>query len=279
MATKLCIAGKNQIAVDVLEAATALPDVTLLCLPTAVDKGYEGWQPSLFAAAQRLNVPVVSLEDLYTQTDLVFLSVEYDRIIRPDRFHPTAHLFNLHFSLLPKYRGCNTAIWPILNGEVEHGVTLHVIDPGVDTGDIIAQRSFPMGEKTARDLYFTCMSLGYELSRDYLPRLLSGDYSATAQDPDGGSTYKRRDLDFSKKFIDFDQTTVEVLRHIRAFTFPEYQLPVVDGLSIVGARAVSPDDALNGADDIIRRQTADGMVELKVTANPPPPIALQQSGY
>lgn len=276
---KLCIAGKNQIAVDVLEAAAALPDVTLLCLPTAADKGDEAWQPSLFSTAQRLNVPVVSLEQLYEQTDLLFLSVEYDRIIRPDRFAPSTRLFNLHFSLLPKYRGCNTAIWPILNGETEHGVTLHVIDPGVDTGDIIAQRSFPMEEKTARDLYFACMSVGYELCRDYLPRLLAGDYVATPQDLDSGSTYKRRDLDFSKKVIDFDQMTVDVLRHIRAFTFPEYQLPVVEGLSIIGAHAVSSGDAPDGADDVIRRQTADGMVELKVTANPPPPIALQQRGY
>ena len=47
-------------------------------------------------------------------------------------------LFNLHFSLLPSYKGMHTSAFPILNGEKYSGVTIHKIDNGIDTGDIIA---------------------------------------------------------------------------------------------------------------------------------------------
>lgn len=281
MATKLCIAGKNQIAVDVLTAATALPDVTVLCLPTASDRGSQEWQPSLFAAATHAEIPIVPLEALYEEPDLVFLSVEYDRIIRPDKFRQPERLFNLHFSLLPAYRGCNTSVWPILNGEKEHGVTLHVIDRGVDTGGIIAQRRFEIGTRTARNLYFTCMSLGRDLCVDYLPRLLNGDFVAEPQRLDEGSLYKRSDLNFARKIIDFNQPTANVLRQVRAFSFVEYQLPLVDGCAILAAREIAVNETAGSerSNNVIRRATADGMVELQITNALPVPAALQKSGH
>lgn len=279
MSTKLCIAGKNQISVDVLAAARTLPDVEIVCLPTMVDRGYEGWQPSLFAAAERAGVPIVRIEDLYGEKNLVFLSVEYDRIIKPYLFYSSTRLYNLHFSLLPKYRGCNTSIWPILNGEDKHGVTLHVIDSGVDTGDVIAQSMFEIGAKTARDLYFECMNIGAQLCIQYMPKMIAGNIESRPQNLEQGSLYKRSDLDFSRKNIDFSQTTEDVLRQIRAFTFPEYQLPLAEGRAILTARQVSDDETSVPQKNVLRYATADGMVELRVTDTPPAPIALQQSGY
>ena len=97
------------------------------------------------------------------QPDLLFMSVEYDRIIKPALF-ASSRLYNVHFSLLPKYRGCNTAVWPILNGEAEHGVTLHEIDAGIDSGPIVAQRSFPIDGMTSRQSYGCCLDLGAKLA-------------------------------------------------------------------------------------------------------------------
>ncbi len=58
--------------------------------------------------------------------------------------YPKIAPLNLHFSLLPKYRGANPAEWAILSGERRTGVTLIKMDAGLDTGPIIAQQSLPI---------------------------------------------------------------------------------------------------------------------------------------
>jgi methionyl-tRNA formyltransferase len=274
----LCIAGKNQVAVDILKHARSVQGIDLVALPTSVDRGFEGWQPSLFRAAERLGVPIAELDALMEQPNLVFVSAEYDKIIRVDRFRSPA-LFNMHFSLLPKYRGCNTAIWPILNGEAEHGVSLHVIDPGVDTGDIIAQASFPIEGLNARDLYFRCMELGRDVVIDALPSLLDGTYVAVPQREEDASLYRRRDLDFSLKHIDLSEPAELVMRRIRAFTFPEYQRPMLDGMDIVAAEIASTASKLASRPDSVVVETADLPIRLVLAPPNPDPIGLRQSGY
>lgn len=72
---------------------------------------------------------------------------------------------NYHPSLLPKYRGGTAINWAIINGEKETGVTIHYIDAGVDTGDIILQRAVPIApEDDVLTLYFNKLfPLGIEL--------------------------------------------------------------------------------------------------------------------
>lgn len=250
------MAGKSQAAVDVLQAAAKMDVERLLCLPNAGDTREDSWQPSLARAACCLSVPIISLDEAMAEADLCFLSVEYDRIVKPERF-ASRDLFNIHFSLLPKFRGCNTAVWPILCGQTEHGVTLHEIDAGVDTGPIIAQRSFPIGaQSTARDLYFQCLRTGADLAIEFLPRLLAGDYEAMTQPEHGASTYRRSDLDYGLKEIDPSETTEMVMRRIRAFDFPEYQRATFGGVDILAA---FPNDA---GTEGVRVETADGFVRL-----------------
>jgi methionyl-tRNA formyltransferase len=250
-AMKLCIAGKNLIAVQVLAACGQRHDV--LCLPNSDDDGRDGWQPSLRRVASQLDVPVVALEDIYPQEELCFLSLEYDRIIRPGRF-ATDRLFNVHFSLLPKYRGCFTSIWPILHGEQTHGVTLHLIDAGVDTGPIIDQRSFDLAGMTAFDAYMRCQMEGVQLALDWVDALLEGKYRAVAQGP--GTTFPRKALDLAWRELDLTQSTEQVLRRFRAFTFPVYQRPTLDGREIDAAEA----GEIPGWD---MYPTADGMVSVR----------------
>jgi methionyl-tRNA formyltransferase len=249
----ICIAGKNLIAVHVLSAAVpAFDDV--ICLPNPDDNGEDGWQPSLRRVANGLSVPIVELDDLYDDEELCFLSVEYARLIRPDQFR-SKRLFNVHFSLLPKYRGCNTAVWPILSGEREHGVTLHVIDAGMDTGPIIDQRSFSLDGMTAYDAYMACQKEGTIVALDWLPRLTAGDFEAHPQEGKP-SVFFRNQLDFGLKEIDLADPTKEVMRRIRAFTFPAYQLPTLGGREIVAA-------STQPVNDWESRSTSDGRVWLQ----------------
>ncbi|WP_205481807.1 formyltransferase family protein [Sphingomonas arenae] len=227
MGCQLCVAGKNMIAVEALARLSADHDV--VCLPNPEDQGVDGWQPSLRRAALQSGIPIVNEGEAAAKPELCFLSLEYSRIIRPDAF-ATDKLFNLHFSLLPKYRGCNTAVWPILHGEEEHGVTLHCIDAGVDTGPIIDQRAFPLGSMTAFGAYMECQRLGVELVLEWIPRLIGGDFQALAQGE--GTSFARGSLDWALKEIDLSETREQVLRRLRAFTFPAYQLPTLRGKEI-----------------------------------------------
>ena len=157
----ICIAGKNDIAANVLTfVAKHFGTAEIVAVANRDDTGRPGWQHSLIATAQRLGIRLVSLAEAYEIPNLHFFSVEFDRIVVPAKFRQ-AEIYNIHFSLLPRYKGVYTAIWPILNGETETGVTLHRMEAGIDTGAIITQVAIPISlTDTARDIYHRCLLLG-----------------------------------------------------------------------------------------------------------------------
>jgi methionyl-tRNA formyltransferase len=78
----------------------------------------------------------------------VLASVNYLFLIEEDIInHPKQLAFNIHGSLLPKYRGRTPHVWSIINDEEFVGVTVHKIDSGCDTGDIILQEKIEVEEK------------------------------------------------------------------------------------------------------------------------------------
>jgi methionyl-tRNA formyltransferase len=90
---------------------------------------------------------------------------------------------NLHGSLLPKYRGAAPIQWAIANGESVTGVTTMRIDAGLDTGDILMQREFPIRpEDTAETLGPKLASIGAELMVETLRGLEIGQVGPTPQD-------------------------------------------------------------------------------------------------
>lgn len=238
---KICIAGKNNIAVDVLEyilkhGICAKEEVVVVCNRT--ETGENTWQKSLRYFAGFWGVKEVSLEDVYKMKNICFLSLEFDRIIRPERFQ-TQKLYNIHFSKLPQYKGCYTAIMPILNGENEAGVTFHRMNSGIDTGEIIDQITFTLEEKdTSRDLYFKCLFWGTKLVISQLHNLKEnkGYLSGYKQQSSGASYYARDAIDFSKISIDVKKTAAEIYNQLRAFSFREYQLPQIAGKNVFGAK-------------------------------------------
>ncbi|MDR0362654.1 MAG: hypothetical protein LBJ46_08250 [Planctomycetota bacterium] len=232
---RICIAGKNNIAVDGLQyllREMTIPASDLCVTLNKVDTGVDSWQKSLKKAAKDFHVAVLPLEELYSIENLVFLSLEYERIIKPSLF-ASNRLFNMHFSLLPAYKGVGMSYIQLLNGESKSGVTLHHIDDGIDTGDVIAMREFPIGiNDTSRALYFKFIDEAITLFKQNISSLLSGGFEMKPQ-PALRATY------FSKKFIrydameiDFKKTSFEIHNQIRALIFPEYQLPAISGSRI-----------------------------------------------
>ena len=241
----ICLAGKNQIAVDALlfMVERGWKNRLIVC-PNRTDNGASGWQPSLIRFAREFGVEVVTLDQVQEIEELVFISLEFDRIVRPAAFR-TDRLYNIHFSALPAYKGMYTSALPILYRAAVTGVTLHEIDHGIDTGAIIAQEIFPLPEAwTARDLYFAYMDHGFKLFRAHFDALVADTPPVAQPQPAVGSTYySRASLDYGNLAIDLRDTADGVIRQLRAFSFHEYQTPVVAGMQIGGWRTL-PDRSL-----------------------------------
>jgi methionyl-tRNA formyltransferase len=93
----------------------------------------------------------------YGPYDLVML-VGYDKILKHDVIQFHKRVLNVHFSLLPKYRGMRPVNWALKNGEREHGVTIHEVTPGIDDGPILIQKSFSINPTfdEVEDVYLMC---------------------------------------------------------------------------------------------------------------------------
>lgn len=225
---KICLAGKNEIAVYGLSILLELVDNENLCvLCNATDDGFDTWQPSLLKAAIENGIEIKALDECYGIDGLIFISLEFDKIISPNKF-VNANLYNIHFSNLPAYKGMYTSALPLINGEKSSGVTLHHIDAGIDTGDIIDQIQFPISDSdTARDLYGKYLLHSKNLLKRNIVKLLSGELVSYPQSAKGSTYYSKKAIDYKCLEVDLNQTAEQIKNQIRAFTFPEYQVPKV----------------------------------------------------
>lgn len=223
----ICVAGQNSIAVNGLQlVAERYPDYRICYIPSSADKGLNHWQPSLINKANELGIKRVTLEEMYDEEALIFISLQYSEIIKTGKFRSKA-LYNLHFSKLPMYKGVYPAIHAIMNGESESGVTLHYIDDGIDTGDIIAQRIVPIDiHDTARDLYLKQASHAYQLFQMHVDSLVKGNCSCYPQSPIGASYYSKSSIKLSDFQFDLNKTAFEIHNQFRALSFREYQMPM-----------------------------------------------------
>lgn len=93
-------------------------------------------------------------------------------------------VLNVHYSLLPKYRGATPLETALLNGEGETGVTIQKMVKELDAGDIVAQESTRIAQnETARELRPRLISMGAKLLVETLPNYLSNAVIPTPQDP------------------------------------------------------------------------------------------------
>jgi methionyl-tRNA formyltransferase len=145
-------------------------------------------------------------------------------VFKPELFELfTQGCVNLHAAYLPFNRGWHTNVWPILDGSPA-GVTLHYIDAGVDTGDLIAQRRVEVGPaETGGSLHRKLTLEIISLFKDTWPLIVSGRNTRTPQDHSLATRHKRADLDqldcidLAREFRGRD-----LLNLLRARTYPPY---------------------------------------------------------
>ncbi|ERT14023.1 bifunctional UDP-4-amino-4-deoxy-L-arabinose formyltransferase/UDP-glucuronic acid oxidase ArnA [Photorhabdus temperata] len=127
--------------------------------------------------------------------------------------------FNLHGSLLPKYRGRAPINWAILHGETETGVTLHKMVLKPDAGDIVAQHKVAIAETdTSLILHGKMREAAEKLLDQVLPQIKAGTYTATPQDEKQATYFGRRTAADGE--IDWNKSATEINNLIKAVTEP-----------------------------------------------------------
>jgi len=164
----------------------------------------------------RLHAPEVFEQLIRWRPDLIIVAA-FGQILRQSVLDlPRYGCVNVHASLLPRWRGAAPIQAAILAGDCETGVSIMLIDAGVDTGAALSQRAIQIGAKeTAGELSERLSLLGAELLIETLPGYLGGKIMPEPQD-DRLATYapmlKKKDGE-----LDFQQSAVEVERKVRAY--------------------------------------------------------------
>jgi len=161
--------------------------------------------------------PVRILREL--EPDLIFC-VGWTQLLRkPILEIPRIGCIGFHASLLPRYRGRAPVNWAIINGEKETGNTMMLLDDGVDTGDVIAQRRFPIEEHdTCATVYDKVARSEEEMLREVMPLIHAGRMPRRAQNHAEATVMPKRTP--ADGIIDWSRTTRQLYDWVRALTHP-----------------------------------------------------------
>ncbi|MFA8386678.1 MAG: MupA/Atu3671 family FMN-dependent luciferase-like monooxygenase [Pelagibaca sp.] len=142
---------------------------------------------------------------------------------------------NFHDGPLPRRAGLNAPIWALIEGEVTHGITWHLIDDGVDTGDILVQRNIDISpHDTALTLNTKCYEAGLTSFTDLLHELTHGLPNRRAQDMTHRSYHALTDRPEANGVLRFDKPAFEALRLIRALDHGTYWNPLCTPKLVIG---------------------------------------------
>ncbi len=177
--------------------------------------------------ADKLGLPMLLAEDKRSLDDLmanqqlkskVAVLVDFGIIVsrKVINYFPGG-IVNSHFSLLPRWRGADPISFTILAGDKKTGVSLMLIDEGMDTGKLIGQKNLPIApDATTPSLTHELINLSQAMLIDYLPRYLEGEITPRSQPHPSRATYSRK-LTKADGVIDWEKPAEQIEREIRAF--------------------------------------------------------------
>jgi methionyl-tRNA formyltransferase len=193
------------------------------------DPREEIWFKSVAGVARQLGLPVYTPESVNTPEwkarigdmapDIIF-SFYYRNLISEEILAvPRLGAFNMHGSLLPKYRGRAPVNWAVLNGEKETGATLHHMVKRADAGDIVDQMAVPIGpEDTAFDVFNKVTVAARKVLERRLDDIKAGTAPRMQQDESQATTFGGRKPADGR--IDWTASAERIYDLIRAVTHP-----------------------------------------------------------
>ncbi len=238
MSTVLLV-GKGPSALAALESLAEKFNVAAVVRNARPRRGQED---EVQRCARELSVPVLTdtsvqgverAVKMYSPDCTVISS--YDRILS-SRILDCSRFVNVHYSLLPQYRGLAAVQWAIINGEPELGITIHVITKDLDAGNILYQDKIPIGaDETAGSIYSKLNEIQRRALGETIERYLDG-YPGLPQD-ESAATYAcaRTSADSEINWCD---STARIYAQIRTF-HGALSIPYPEAYTYLEARRIS----------------------------------------
>ena len=197
------------------------------------------WFGSVARLAQSRGIETLLSEDMNRLRERIrvispefMFSFYYRRMLPPEVLALAKKgAFNMHGSLLPKYRGRAPVNWAILMGESETGATLHEMVAKPDAGRIVDQERVPIGpNETAVEVFAKVSDAAETVLKRSLPHLLAGTASLKKQDLSKGSYFGARRPEDGR--IDWSKSALEIHNLVRAVA-PPYPGAFTDKMKIL----------------------------------------------
>lgn len=203
-----------------------------------------------------------ALQQLRELSPELIVVAAFGQILPPEVLALPPHgCLNVHASLLPRWRGASPINAAILAGDAETGVTLMLMDMGLDTGPILAQRAAPIGtEETAGELSDRLAQLGAELLVEIIPHWLAGELTPQPQDETQATVTRLLRKEDGR--LDWTQPAEALARQVRAFTPWPGAFTTWDGrtLKVLAAHAISAPSDLPPGTCFVRSDPASGLL-------------------
>jgi len=227
---RLVFAGTPEFAVPCLEACRA-SGADVVAVYTQPDRpagrGRKLTPSPVKQAALDAGIAVEQPESLKSsETQGIFASYRSDLMVvvayglilpRKVLAMPRLGCWNVHASLLPRWRGAAPIQRAILAGDAHSGVDLMQMEAGLDTGPVLLQRRTPIAATdTGGSLHDRLSSLGADVLAEGLRRLFAGEPLVATPQPDEGISYAHK-LDKTEAKLDFSRPAIELERQVRAF--------------------------------------------------------------
>ncbi len=229
--------------------------------------------------AKRLKIPMLWIDRMdeaelaplrVLKPDLLIVA-GFGIILKPPLLElPAIGCLNCHSSLLPRHRGPNPFSAVVLSGDTESGVTFHIMEPGIDTGAIVEQTTFPITDTdTAYTVYQKACHLAADRIDEVVNRIAREGLHGTPQD-ESLASYDRK-LREEDLLIDWNLPAAEIHRKIRACCLSPFARTLYNGRIIRIARAdmdakpaAEPPGTVIAQRPLVKIATSDGAIVIRV---------------
>jgi methionyl-tRNA formyltransferase len=284
MTSRIVVIGSGSFAVNCLKVLSANAGASIAL---AVDDPHARAMRGLLGRfCATVNIPLMEAADVNApptieairaaKPDFVFSAYNMQILRRELLGIARMGTINFHNGPLPRYRGVNVYSWAIVNGETEYGVAWHMVDEGIDSGDIVGEARFPIAaDERPTTLVAKGFKAGVQALEALLPGLLAGTLAPRKQDARQATYYARRDAP-NGGWLDFDWPWTRIERFVRGLDFRPLENTLVHPTVAMRSAIVHPQAARlidrstaasTGAivavsDTAIHVQAADGVVAL-----------------